>query len=233
MRGADRSRCQEFQEGKPARQTGRLGRNFSSECVGCPPTLSGQTAGMRGQEGRGGGSGGLTQANCAGDVGGVAGFAGAAEGPQRVDALAVPAQVSHHATLVNVWREGRGSWLKQINGPGGENPRLPKDHYWITAGTLSSGKNDFSSISTSAWRRFDGRGLNADDTSAVGGEPGTKRAHLLILCGPREGAELTAGAPSSAAITAALSLGHHVPVAGGHLTQRGQNFSEAEAFAVI
>lgn len=39
-----------FQEGKPTSQTGRLGRNFSSECVGRPPTLSGQTAGTGGQE---------------------------------------------------------------------------------------------------------------------------------------------------------------------------------------
>lgn len=94
-------------------------------------------------------------------------------------------------------------------------------------------ESDFFSIYASECRRFDRWGINPDDTSAVGGEPRTKRAHLLILCGPREGAELTAGAPSSAAITAALSLGHHVPVTGGHLTQRGQNFSEAEAFTVI
>lgn len=52
---------------------------------------------------------GLTHANCAGDVGGVAGFAGAAVGTQRVDALTVLAQVSHHATLVNVWMETRES----------------------------------------------------------------------------------------------------------------------------
>lgn len=52
---------------------------------------------------------GLTHANCAGDVGGVAGFAGAAVGPQRVDALTVPAQVSHHTALVNVWMESRES----------------------------------------------------------------------------------------------------------------------------
>lgn len=72
-----------------------------------------------------------------------------------------------------------------------------------------------------------------DHTSAISGEAGTKRAHLLILCGPGEGAELAAVAPSSAAITAALSLGHQVPVTGGHLTQRGQNLGEAEAFTVI
>lgn len=76
-------------------------------------------------------------------------------------------------------------------------------------------------------------GIKADDTSSISGEARTQGAHLLILCGPREGAELTVGAPSSAAITAALGLGHHVPVTGGHLTQRGQNFSEAEAFTVI
>lgn len=76
-------------------------------------------------------------------------------------------------------------------------------------------------------------GIKAEDTSSVSGEARTQRAHLLILCGPREGAELTDGAPSSAAITAALGLGHQVPVTGGHLTQRGQNFSVAEALAVI
>lgn len=75
--------------------------------------------------------------------------------------------------------------------------------------------------------------LEPDDTSAVGGEPRTQWAHLLILCGPREGAELAAGAPSSAPVAAALGLGHQVPVAGGHLTQRGQNLGEAEAFPVI
>lgn len=53
-----------------------------------------------------------------------------------------------------------------------------------------------------------GLGIKPDDTSAVGGESRTERAHLLILCGPGEGAELAAGAPSSAAIAAALGLGH-------------------------
>lgn len=77
------------------------------------------------------------------------------------------------------------------------------------------------------------QGIEAADTSSISGEARTQRAHLLILCGPRDGAELTVDAPSSAAVTAALGLGHQVPVTGGHLTQRGQNFSEAEAFPVI
>lgn len=68
---------------------------------------------------------GLTHANCAGDVGGVAGFAGAAVGTQRVDALTVPAQVSHHTTLVNVWMETREGEC-QINGPGRKNPACQK-----------------------------------------------------------------------------------------------------------
>lgn len=70
------------------------------------------TDGGNGRTGKGGGGDrccGLTHANCAGDVGGVAGFAGAAVGAQRVETLTVPAQVSHHATLVNVWTESRES----------------------------------------------------------------------------------------------------------------------------
>lgn len=51
--------------------------------------------------------------------------------------------------------------------------------------------------------------------------------------GPRQGAELTVVAPASASIAAALRLGHHVPVTGTHLTQGGQDLSEAEAFTVI
>lgn len=51
--------------------------------------------------------------------------------------------------------------------------------------------------------------------------------------GPWQGAELTVGPPASASVTAALGLGHQVPVAGSHLTQRGQDLSVAEAFAVI
>lgn len=96
---------------------------------------------------------------------------------------------------------------------------------------------DFKAISSTAkLRNVSGlikKGAKADDTCAIGSEPRTQRTHLLVLCCPREGAELTVGAPSSASITAALRLGHQVPVAGGHLTQRGQNFGEAEAFTVI
>lgn len=50
---------------------------------------------------------GLTHAERPDDVRGVASFAGAAVGTQRVDALTVLAQVSHHTTLVNVWMETR------------------------------------------------------------------------------------------------------------------------------
>lgn len=50
---------------------------------------------------------GLTLAERPGDVRGVARFAGAGVRTQRVDALTVLAQISHHTTLVNVWRETR------------------------------------------------------------------------------------------------------------------------------
>lgn len=53
------------------------------------------------------------------------------------------------------------------------------------------------------------------------------------MSGPGQGAELAVGAPASASITATLRLGHHVSVAGGHLTQGGQNFGVAQSFAVI
>lgn len=63
---------------------------------------------------------GLTRADRPGDVRGVARLAGAGVGTQRVDALTVLAQISHHTTLVNVWRETRERY-GQINGPSGTN----------------------------------------------------------------------------------------------------------------
>lgn len=50
---------------------------------------------------------GLTRTDRPGDVRGVARFAGAGVGTQRVEALTVLAQISHHTTLVNVWRGTR------------------------------------------------------------------------------------------------------------------------------
>lgn len=71
------------------------------------------------------------------------------------------------------------------------------------------------------------------DTSAVGGVAGSQGTHLLKQSGAGQRTQLAVRAPASAAIAATLRLGHHVPVAGGHLTQIGQHFSEAEAFSVI
>lgn len=70
-------------------------------------------------------------------------------------------------------------------------------------------------------------------TSAVSGVSRTQGAHLLVVGGAWQGAQLTVGAPASAPVTAALGLGHQVPVAGTHLAQCGQDLSETEAFTVI
>lgn len=94
------------------RQTGRLGVHFPSKCVGCLPTESRQMAGKRtgvvwdGKKVKCGYCS-LTRTDRPGDVRGVARFAGAGVGTQRVEALTVLAQISHHTTLVNVWRETR------------------------------------------------------------------------------------------------------------------------------
>lgn len=70
-------------------------------------------------------------------------------------------------------------------------------------------------------------------TSAISGVAWAQRTHPLVLGGARQWTQLTVGAPAAASVAAALGLGHQVPVAGGHLTQSGQDLGEAEAFAVI
>lgn len=71
------------------------------------------------------------------------------------------------------------------------------------------------------------------DTSAIGGVARSQGTHLLVVSGAGQGTQFAVTAPASAPVAATLRLGHHVPVTGGHLAQVGQDFSEAEAFAVI
>ena len=70
-------------------------------------------------------------------------------------------------------------------------------------------------------------------TSAICGVPRTLGAHLLVVGGPLQRTKLTVGTPAPPSITATLGLGDRVPVAGRHLTQRGQHLGEAEALADI
>lgn len=70
-------------------------------------------------------------------------------------------------------------------------------------------------------------------TSAVGGVPWSQRAHLLVLDGARQRAELALRAPASAHVAAALRLGHAVP-AGGRLLAHGlQDLGVAVALPVV
>lgn len=71
------------------------------------------------------------------------------------------------------------------------------------------------------------------DTSAIGGVAWSQGTHLLEQGGAGQGTQLAVAAPASAPVAATLRLGHQVPATGGHLTQVGQDFGEAEAFSVV
>lgn len=70
-------------------------------------------------------------------------------------------------------------------------------------------------------------------TPAVGGVARSERAHLLELDGAGQRAELTLRPPASAAVAAALGLGHADP-AGGRLLAHGlQNLRVTVALPVV
>lgn len=56
----------------------------------------------------------LTHALCASDVSGVSRFADAVVGAQSVEAPTVLAKVSHHTTLINVWKETRKVYPTEV-----------------------------------------------------------------------------------------------------------------------
>lgn len=70
-------------------------------------------------------------------------------------------------------------------------------------------------------------------TLAVGGVSVAQRAHLLVLRGPGQRAELTVGPPAAAPVTTALGLPDAGATAGTHLTHGLQDLQEAEALTVI
>ncbi len=70
-------------------------------------------------------------------------------------------------------------------------------------------------------------------TLAVGGVSGAQRAHLLVVCGPGQRAELTVGPPAAAPVTTALRFSDADATAWTHLTHGLQNLQEAEALPVI
>ncbi len=70
-------------------------------------------------------------------------------------------------------------------------------------------------------------------TLAVGGVSGAQRAHLLVVCGPGQRAELTVGPPAAAPVTTALRFSDADATAWTHLTHGLQNLQEAEALTVI
>ncbi len=70
-------------------------------------------------------------------------------------------------------------------------------------------------------------------TLAVGGVSGAQRAHLLVVCGPGQRAELTVGPPATAPATTALRFSDADTTAWTHLTHGLQNLQEAEALPVI
>lgn len=62
---------------------------------------------------------------------------------------------------------------------------------------------------------------------------GSKRTHLLVLCGSGQRAELTVWSPAAASITTTLRLPDADTTAGTHLTHGLKNLHEAEALTVI
>lgn len=70
-------------------------------------------------------------------------------------------------------------------------------------------------------------------TSSIRGVAGSKWAHLLVLYGAGQRAELTLRPPASAHVAAALRLGHTVPVGGRLLTHCLQDLSVTEALSVV
>lgn len=70
-------------------------------------------------------------------------------------------------------------------------------------------------------------------TLAVSVVARSERAHLLVLGGAGQRAELTVGPPAAAPITTALGLPDADPTAGTHLTHGLENLQEAEALTVI
>lgn len=70
-------------------------------------------------------------------------------------------------------------------------------------------------------------------TLAVGGVSGAQRAHLLVVRGPGQRADLTVGPPAAAPATTALGFSDADATAGTHLTHGLQNLQEAEALTVI
>lgn len=70
-------------------------------------------------------------------------------------------------------------------------------------------------------------------TSTVCGVSRSKWAHLLVLYGAGEWAQLTLGPPASTRIAAALRLGHAVPVSWRLLAHCWQSLCVTEAFSVV
>lgn len=70
-------------------------------------------------------------------------------------------------------------------------------------------------------------------TSAICGVSRSKWAHLLVLNGARQRAELTLRPPAPAHVAAALRLGHTVPVGGRLLAHGLQDFGVAVALSVV
>lgn len=70
-------------------------------------------------------------------------------------------------------------------------------------------------------------------TSAICGVARSEWAHLLVLHGSRQWAELTLRPPTPARVAAALGLGHTAPAGGRLLAHRLQNLGVAVALSVV
>lgn len=75
--------------------------------------------------------------------------------------------------------------------------------------------------------------MNSSLTSSVSGVSRSERAHPLVLYGTGQRAELALRPPASAHVTAALRLGHAVPVGGRLLAHRLQHLCVTEALSVV